>query len=58
MNLLCVQGVCTLSPELNIFLKTEVPCAKELSPMGDSSLLHSAHLYCQPMGLTVPELLA
>ena len=30
----------------------------ELSPMGDSSLLHSAPLYCQPTGLTVPELLA
>ena len=26
--------------------------------MGDSSLLHSAPLYCQPIGLTVPELLA
>ena len=30
----------------------------ELSPMGDSTLLHSAPLYCQHMGLTVHELLA
>ena len=45
-------------PKLNLFLKTEVLCTKELSPMGDSSLLQSAPLYCQPMGLTVPELLA
>ena len=42
-------------PKLILFLTTEVPSA---SPMGDSSLLHSAPLYCQPMGLTVPELLS
>ena len=43
-------------PKLILFLTTEVPSASPMvpsaSPMGDSSLLHSAPLYCQPMGLT------
>ena len=30
----------------------------ELTVMGDSSLLQSAPLYCQPIELTVPELLS
>ena len=32
----------TLMPKLVLFLKTEAPSASELSPMGDSSLSHSA----------------
>ena len=32
--------------------------ANELSPMGESSILHSAPIYCQPILLPVPELLA
>ena len=47
----------TLMPKLVLFLKTEAPSASELSPMGDSSLSNSAPLYCQPMGLTLTELL-
>ena len=45
-------------PKLILVIRTVVPSASELFPMGDSSVLDSAPLYCQPMGLTVHELLA
>ena len=45
-------------PKLNLFLKQRCLVQSELSPMGDRSLVHSAPLYSQAMGLTVPELMA
>ena len=42
--------------KLSLILKTEMISAKVA--LGDISLLPSEPLYCQPMGLTVPEWLA